>query len=251
MRTEADGGGRGRATAAALAALLVAGTAVAYAQRLQPDILNYSFFITLSDSSDTIAVTAFLGFGLSQSGADTLDLDLVGMTVDAVSASGSDADTACARIMAEASRAGQSALCASEMPSIPFTYDGRKLRIALPKPTSRRRADDEGQGETAAIRYQRVPTGATRSPFRSGPTRKTRRSPIRCRSRTPRKLSRRWNGSWARSRTRSSRTSSPPRSSAAWRTPAPSSTRKDRTLKDVWEKASCATRPRTSGSATR
>ena len=152
------GVGRSRAGSVVFAALLVAGPQVAYAQRRQPNIINYSFFITLSDSSDTVAVIAFLGFGHSQSEADTLDLDLVDMTVDAVSASGSDADTACVRRMAEASRAGQSALCASEMPSMPFTYDGRKLRIALPKPTSRRQADDEGQGQAVAIRYHGVPT---------------------------------------------------------------------------------------------
>src|SRR5437762_5979831 len=120
MRTGADGDGqrrgvtggvgRSRAGSVVVAALLVAGPQVAYAQRRQPNIINYSFFITLSDSSDTVAVIAFLGFGHSQSEADTLDLDLVDMTVDAVSASGSDADTACVRRMAEASRAGQSAL---------------------------------------------------------------------------------------------------------------------------------------------
>src|SRR5437773_6051811 len=97
MRTGADGDGqrravtggvgRSRAGSVVFAALLVAGPQVAYAQRRQPNIINYSFFITLSDSSDTVAVIAFLGFGHSQSEADTLDLDLVDMTVDAVSAS--------------------------------------------------------------------------------------------------------------------------------------------------------------------
>ncbi len=101
---------RAAALAAACAAL---GAAVAVAQ--QPSglpgrvVSSYLFFITLPDSGSEIRGAAAISTAFYGRGTDTLRLDLVGMSVDSVG------------------------ILWPSRP-LPFDYDGKTLRIALPDP---------------------------------------------------------------------------------------------------------------------
>src|SRR5437762_7318553 len=48
------------------------------------DVVDYMFVVTLSESSDTVSVDAFVTFKRGPKAPDTLSLDLIGMTVDSV-----------------------------------------------------------------------------------------------------------------------------------------------------------------------
>jgi len=82
MRTEADGGGRGRATAAALAALLVAGTAPG--QNTGLNVKSYDFWVLLPDTGSQILGHAVITLHRRDQGDSILALNLSGMSVDSV-----------------------------------------------------------------------------------------------------------------------------------------------------------------------
>jgi aminopeptidase N len=101
----------GRA-AALLAAAAFGAAAAAAAAAQQPDtsglrVRHYTFFIILPDSGSEIHGTATISTAITGRDADTLRLDLVGMAVDSVSEGLS-------------------------LRPVPFDYDGKALRIALP-----------------------------------------------------------------------------------------------------------------------
>jgi len=97
--------------AAGLAAACVVLAAAAPAQQPSggpgPVVQRYQFRITLPDSGSEIRGTAVISTAIPGHDADTLRLDLVGMSVDSVNE-------------------------ASSLQPLPFLYDGKVLRIALP-----------------------------------------------------------------------------------------------------------------------
>ena len=119
-----------------LAGLLVGGAgAGARAQQStrRPGIrvASYAFELVLPDTGDTIAARATVAFRRLRAATDTLVLDLVGLTVDSAGAPGAGS--------------------APPLVRRPFTYDGQRLRIALPA----RRAPGL---ETVTVFYHGAPT---------------------------------------------------------------------------------------------
>jgi aminopeptidase N len=100
-----------RRAAALVAALGCAGAAAAVAQqpsgRPGPVVHSYQLSITLPDSGNEILGVAVIYTSVTGHDADTLRLDLAGMSVDSVNE-------------------------ALSLRPLPFLYDGRVLRIALP-----------------------------------------------------------------------------------------------------------------------
>lgn len=98
----------------------------------QIDVFSYMFYVTLSESSDTVAVTEGVTFKRGAQGPDTVSLNLIGMTVDSVWYGNTGwtvygADTAC---LAQARKNNAPAACGSKTP-VRFQYDGRVLRIPI------------------------------------------------------------------------------------------------------------------------
>ncbi len=90
-----------RTVGSVLVALLL--TAPVAAQQGGIDVQHYDFLVALPDSGSVIQVSAWIVFRRSP-GADTIDLQLVDMSIDSV---------------------------AQSQRSTPFTYDGRKIRVPL------------------------------------------------------------------------------------------------------------------------
>jgi aminopeptidase N len=84
------------------------------------DVLDYIFFVTLSESSDTITVHAAVTFECGPEGPDTLSLDLIGMTVDSVG-------------LVNPSDFIDVANLHLHIPHVRFQYDGRVLRVPISK----------------------------------------------------------------------------------------------------------------------
>jgi aminopeptidase N len=130
-------------------AILLLG-AVSPKQKPGVNVVLYTFLVTLSQSSDTIAVDAHISFERGPQGPDTLSLDLVGMTVDSVFTShggwteyGSAFDTAAQRRL-------------HQVTPVRFQYDGHVLRLAIGKyPTSWPSGYPRYEG--ISIRYHGVP----------------------------------------------------------------------------------------------
>ena len=126
------------------------------------DVLTYMFYVTLSETSDTIAVIAEVGVKRSSARQDTLSLNLVGMTVDSVwYANGGwtnyvpSSDTACLNVMARARKNNAPATCASAL-SVRFQYDGRVLRIPIERPPAASPSVDQNYAGVS-ISYHGVP----------------------------------------------------------------------------------------------
>lgn len=110
-----------RVTACALVACLaLGGSRTAVGQQRVIDVRRYEFRITLSDTSDLITARAHLFVRRVPGAPDTLDLDLVGMSVDSV------------ELIEPPSRA-----LAVVITRVPFQYDGRVLRVPLGRRTGR------------------------------------------------------------------------------------------------------------------
>ena len=93
--------------AALFAALVVAGSAKS--QQLSPNVSTYVFHLMLPDTGEQVRGVADLALGGGrESLPDTLSLDLIGLTVDSVK--GTEIDLSW---------------------PLPFSYDGRRIRIAL------------------------------------------------------------------------------------------------------------------------
>ncbi len=112
-------------------------------------VLDYRFVVTLSESSDTIAVDAYVTFERSPGGPDTLSLDLIGMTVDSVGYTNAMwtnyvpySDTARAKV--------------KRFAPVRSSYDGRVLRIPLGKPSTASPSVRQNYAQVA-ISYHGVP----------------------------------------------------------------------------------------------
>ncbi len=102
----------------------------------QIDVLDYMFDVTLPQASDTVSIWGQVSFRRDPGAPDTLSLDLVGMTVDAVSRLAADsADSSCAD-----SVSASVGMCVGMV--TPFTYDRRFLRIPLGKLSGTRGQDE-------------------------------------------------------------------------------------------------------------
>jgi aminopeptidase N len=127
------------------------------------DVLVYQFFVTVSESSDTIAVNEYVTFKRSAAGPDTLVLDLVGMTVDSVGYTIGEgwtqyvraSDTTCANALAEAMKNNSLPTCGQRV-SLRFQYDGRVLRIPIGKRLTASRSSAQNS-EGFSISYHGVP----------------------------------------------------------------------------------------------
>ena len=94
-------------------------------------IVSYVFRVALPDSGGAFAAQAVVGLRRAKAGPDSLVLDLVGLTVDSVTAPGAT----------RAARHGRR----------PFAYDGREIRVAL--------GPRRGAGvETVTVFYHGAPT---------------------------------------------------------------------------------------------
>ena len=113
------------------------------------DVLDYRFVVTLSGSSDTIAVDAYVTFERSFVGPDTLSLDLIGMTVDSVGYT-----TAIWTNYLPASDTARAE--AKRFAPVRFSYDGRVLRIPLDKPSTASPSVPRNYAQVA-ISYHGVP----------------------------------------------------------------------------------------------
>lgn len=126
------------------------------------DVLNYMFYVTLSESSDTIAVNAQVGVKRSSASLDTLPLNLIGMTVDSVWYTNTGwtnyaprSDTTCLNVMAQAVKNNAPATCGPKV-AVRFQYDGRVLRIPIERrPTASQSVDQNYAG--VSISYHGVP----------------------------------------------------------------------------------------------
>lgn len=98
------------------------------------DVLDYQFFVTLSEFSDTVSVEGFVNFKRRSGAPDTLSLNLVGMEIDTVGVvDWTKPDTSCERFLARTADSGGGAMCAVPIPPSPFRYDGQVLRIPIGK----------------------------------------------------------------------------------------------------------------------
>jgi aminopeptidase N len=140
-----------------LGLLLLVGAGTACGQTGRIDIVRYTLHLTLPASGDAISADALVDFDRVGDELDTLVLDLVGMAVDTVGFSDpAMLDSVCASFRTPTSGRGGGSLCGMTIPPIPFEYDGRQLRIPIPKRTRPTRFD-EPPWETVAIHYYGVP----------------------------------------------------------------------------------------------
>ncbi len=124
------------------------------------DVVDYMFVVTLSESSDTVSVDAFVTFKRGPKAPDTLSLDLIGMTVDSVGFNNTAGfttymaplDTACEKAVKNNSWAR----CALHIPSAPFQYDGRVLRVPIGKRPTASRSHVPNYGQVS-VSYHGVP----------------------------------------------------------------------------------------------
>ena len=127
------------------------------------DVLDYLFDVTLSESSDTVAVNAYVTFQRSPAGPDRLSLDLIGMTVDTVGYTNAVgfityvpySDTASARCIAQTGD-NWPAMCLLHIQPVRFQYDGRVLRVPIGKRPTVTTSDHQNY-ELVSVSYHGVP----------------------------------------------------------------------------------------------
>src|SRR5919108_1775958 len=100
---------------------LVALVVSAVAQRPGVDVLAYDFKIALPDSGRNITGLAHITFRSVPGSGDTVNLDLVGLSVDSVLWRG----PSCGRL---------AVMTDGPATSIPFSYDGTRLRVEVRLP---------------------------------------------------------------------------------------------------------------------